>query len=1241
MEYDVSLSLSLSFSLSLLLSLSLSLPLSLSLSQLEKDLAEQKIREDERRAGKLDRESKLGKLMAKIAANLIVLIENVHVRFEDTLSRQQSWNREWDKSRCFSLGLTLDRFEMRGCVLSPDGEWQPRCVKAFLRFLNKSVCIGRVTARKRSERGSRVLDLTGPAGLGIYLQHGERPLSLSDARSWAAEMLGFIASADDVTGNHWLVGPVSAEARASFDTQTDFTPCSSRIWRDALPTSAYRFIEEELAGGSRSAGIEAAVQIEQSQMRDTVGTGHLLHVNWCFESEKDAVGFEVLYLPGDGSGSGDGDGDSNGEPVAWVHLQPCTRAESSSSRVFGSCVVPSAGRTILLRWNNAPTKTKASLIRYVLWLRRTSKSGGSSRPRDVECAVLADDDLATLLHRQRPPQPKLETLKIAEDEMATDASLGSQTEVEVVTGEVALNLHHRSLEDLAAMQNWYANVQTWQAFEYLRPRQPVTSRGRIGNGMARAWWQFAITFTIESLPSHIFRTKLRQYVEEAKEYASLFKRRYSAGRPWLVPLSEVDQARLEELEARLPIDMVRSRRKASWYELEQDEQMKNNQLRDARETEAKLLSGPPSETVEEMLLRGNAILNQGWLFYDKVGNGKLKRRYLTLATVTEYSTLYSGWMTVLPLNTPTASNGEVQRRQSIVLQRWWFQLRNGCLRWFVDQEQKGCRGVLELLPSFEVQQRPGSADCWEIRTGDAATGLLLRCDSHRNLKAWVAATLTATGKGSPMVPEVRRWLLVAKVEGGTPTEAIQLKKEEYTLSRVGKVRLKLEERLLSVASSVGNGTVRHCRLATAAEDVESSFKPLLALLEQDAGASVHLSEGEGLVRMDSRGGDSQAATGGEDDEEPTECGTELTGGASTGVATSTFLVRRVVVLISKVTVILGVAANDDRVEMYAETLRLDTSSTNSGGIDVAASIQDLGMQDLCSRDSCCPQLLQRMVPFQPTPWDRASRRAAGGGDELEERPVFRFRYKKTYRSDAEENLVVAVATPKVSPPEGVPPPLVPSLQLELESGPEADVFINMVMQPLRFVVPNPALWSLIQSFGRLSGDEALEALGVDIVRGLRRIDFSKLEDMSRLAEKSETVESGNLNKEELGIEHRRILVQFRALELMLADNLSNLCEDAVAVRIQLDSFDLRNSDFPAASSCTPRSADSSWLFRCDSSYDSGGSSPSPSWTANLNYTPRSPRLGYGFGESESSFIGSDSCESRCQCVCCVLCLLEY
>ena len=136
-------------------------------AQLEKDLVEQKIREDERRAGKLDRESKLGKLMAKIAANLIVLIENVHVRFEDTLSRQQSWNREWDKSRCFSLGLTLDRFEMRGCVLSPDGEWQPRCVKAFLRFLNKSVCIGRVTARKRSERGSRVLDLTGPAGLGI------------------------------------------------------------------------------------------------------------------------------------------------------------------------------------------------------------------------------------------------------------------------------------------------------------------------------------------------------------------------------------------------------------------------------------------------------------------------------------------------------------------------------------------------------------------------------------------------------------------------------------------------------------------------------------------------------------------------------------------------------------------------------------------------------------------------------------------------------------------------------------------------------------------------------------------------------------------------------------------------------------------------------------------------------------------------------------------------------------------
>ena len=63
-----------------------------------------------------------------------------------------------------------------------------------------------------------------------------------------------------------------------------------------------------------------------------------------------------------------------------------------------------------------------------------------------------------------------------------------------------------------------------------------------------------------SLPSHIFKNKLRAYIDGALEYSALFKRKYSAGRPWLLPLQQLDVARLEQLEELLPLEMVLTRR---------------------------------------------------------------------------------------------------------------------------------------------------------------------------------------------------------------------------------------------------------------------------------------------------------------------------------------------------------------------------------------------------------------------------------------------------------------------------------------------------------------------------------------------------------------------------------------------------------------------------------------------------------------------------------------------------------
>ena len=73
--------------------------------------------------------------------------------------------------------------------------------------------------------------MTHPYGLGIYLQHGERPLACDDLAKWKAEMRGYIAAVDDPTDNDWIFGPLSVQCKVSVDTKAaGRRPSSSRIW---------------------------------------------------------------------------------------------------------------------------------------------------------------------------------------------------------------------------------------------------------------------------------------------------------------------------------------------------------------------------------------------------------------------------------------------------------------------------------------------------------------------------------------------------------------------------------------------------------------------------------------------------------------------------------------------------------------------------------------------------------------------------------------------------------------------------------------------------------------------------------------------------------------------------------------------------------------------------------------------------------------------------------------------------
>ena len=244
----------------------------------------------------IDPHSKLGRLLAKVADNIKITVENVHLRFEDRISSQPSWHA--DKAtfpeRCFSMGFTLDRLVLEGCVINAEGEWEARTVGEQLRFLNKTLSVG-TTANEMSDEDRRLMQTVNPAGFGVYLHDGEIPLPSGEEVSmhdWKAEMRGYIAHADYATSNTWMVGPVSLKSKLSIDKNERFRPCSSRIWSEP-PVAEEDFHDAEL-GVSDELHVEVFVSTQQLH----VGSGHFLQLHWAFETLKDGIGLSVSFFPG-------------------------------------------------------------------------------------------------------------------------------------------------------------------------------------------------------------------------------------------------------------------------------------------------------------------------------------------------------------------------------------------------------------------------------------------------------------------------------------------------------------------------------------------------------------------------------------------------------------------------------------------------------------------------------------------------------------------------------------------------------------------------------------------------------------------------------------------------------------------------------------------------------------------------------------------------------------------------------
>jgi hypothetical protein len=340
---------------------------------------------------KIDPQSKLGRLVSKVIDNLVVVIEDVHIRMEDVVTLQPSWHGDKDDpSRCFSIGITLDRFELKGSVVGLDGEWANGCEKKALRFLNKAITVG---DKKRiypgQERHAR--RHVSPAGFGVYCHCGERPLSISDPGQWAREMRDFIASADWKTRNQWLAGPVTAALKVSIYKIKEFNALSSRCWpHPQIKESEFRVVDLLPAAAH-------TITLEISAEKLTAGD---THIYWVFETTRFGVMFQCETQDTHRDASDTGEAADAGQ-TQDSHLQ----------RVYGKTTVLSAGQFTLV-WKSPKSKGRVQELKYAAWIQVDGPNGELERVHcdipDADNKKLAVGDYATWVKSDKDV-PKVRT----------------------------------------------------------------------------------------------------------------------------------------------------------------------------------------------------------------------------------------------------------------------------------------------------------------------------------------------------------------------------------------------------------------------------------------------------------------------------------------------------------------------------------------------------------------------------------------------------------------------------------------------------------------------------------------------------------------------------------------------------------------------------------------------------------------------------------------------------------------
>ena len=695
------------------------------------------------------------------------------------------------------------------------------------------------------------------------------------------------------------------------------------------------------------------------------------------------------------------------------------------------------------------------------------------------------------------------------DDVHRDASHGAQNEIEVSIHRVPINLHHQSLSNIVAMQFWYANVERWQKLAPLRPANSDVTQ------CARQWWVFAIKAVLQERPRD-FLKRVAENMKASREYGELFKRKYATGRPWLAPLGKSEEARVAELEQLLPIELTKRRRHQAWMFLGSEEQGKDHRKRDFEEMETELLSVTAGEWKAEARQR-DTILYEGWMLVGRKEKKALKNRWVVLADVNSiHDTRRSGWVLLK----------QSRNDQKEVWDRMWFRLKGVTLSYFLAMDDVKPRREIPLATVSHISS--DSPDSFQIVT--SARTFHCKCDRPQDCTAWTDTFSQCFAQTHPR-PSYR-WMVVYKSNSDDtkPLEAFPLELRTYTLKPPKTPVRDCENSALVLRIGLMDFSVRECVLALSNVGIFMKFSAVIA---PDAAEVLNEKPGEGHTTLSA----TQQALLDEQDLDDEE--DEDDEGFDTEAVVdedSDYLRNRIVVSIGHVSVAMGIEAAVDWVALELAGVSLDISNTASGASGFEAQIHNIAVEDRYTRDTCFPRILRQMD-------EQAIMLQSEDGQ-----PMFRFRYKMTFSRndhlgsagilDAEEDAAL----------------------LDAASGSETDVFVQLILQPLKIVV-NPELVPLFMAFASLQDDD-----------GIKQVQDAAMQNLQAVEEQADLLTGGakmrrkikhsfaQLQTEQENVVHRTMQVEIGAVEIMLAEDLSKMRDDAHAVVLRLDCIHLGNAD---------------------------------------------------------------------------------